>query len=112
MKALYILLRDQIANRRERGLLARQKSDNILVLAGSLWETVTDLPSHADVDGSASLNLTSLEFEGVVLQCKGKDARLISEKEFQLLVAMNSCAERLRIVNTPEWLREGIIPEN
>ena len=112
---LYILLTDQVANRREKGLLPRQKTDevHVTVLQGSLW-----FQPNADADdagasttirvGRPRLTLNSMEFDGVVLQTTPSEVERLLEAEFELLIALPTLADRYRVFRDREWLREGL----
>ena len=104
---LYILLSDQIATRREKGVLSRQKGDEkIQVIQGSLWRLDENTDPLA-ARSKPSITLTSLEFDGVVLQCPPSEVERLSEQEYELLVSLSSCVDRLNIFTDKEWLDEG-----
>ncbi len=105
---LYILLSDQIATRREKGVLNRQRGEDskIQVIQGSLWRLDdSEDPLHAR--SKPVITLTSLEFDGVVLQCPPSEVERLSEQEYELLVSLSSCVDRLNIFRDKEWLDEG-----
>lgn len=112
---LFILLSDKLANRREKALLPRQKTeeDTVTVLQGSLWT----LANPESEDGNAStpiyvgkpkLVLNSAEFDSVVLQTTPSEVERLSEQEFELLIGLATCADRYKVFNDKEWLREGL----
>ena len=104
---LYILLSDQIATRREKGVLNRQRGEEkIQVIQGSLWR-LDDSEDPLAARSKPSITLTSLEFDGVVLQCPPSEVERLSEQEYELLVSLSSCVDRLNIFTDKEWLDEG-----
>ena len=110
---LFILLSDQLANRREKALLPRQKTDEdcVTVLQGSLW-TLSN-PDGEDsnsiyMGGRPKLTLHSAEFDGVVLQTTQSEVERLSEPEFELLIGLSTCADRHKVFRDKEWLREGL----
>ena len=105
MRPKYILLADRVATKRDRTLLARHKTDDMVVLQGSLWQLFNE---EATEPKKKVLTLTSLEFDSVQMQCPAQEVANISEQEFNLLVAMNANAERYRVYKERGWLREGI----
>ena len=106
MRPKYILLTDQVALRKDRGLLARIKSEETQALQGSLWQLFNE--ETQGEKRASKLTLTSLEYEGVVLSCSSKEVERITEPAYELLIAMNTCAERYKVFKDRDWLREGL----
>ncbi len=97
----YILLTDKVAHKQERGLLSRQKGvEDTLAFQGSFWK------GQGLHDHERDLNLTSLDFEGVVLRCKPSEVGRLSQHELDHLVALNACTDRYNVYKDKDWLME------
>ncbi|CAH1778728.1 unnamed protein product [Owenia fusiformis] len=103
-KNKFILIKDSLAQKENTGIKAVFKSkekEDINVLAGSLWEE----SSHKSVDGTF-MNLIFLEGDNTELSCLHRDVSFITEHECNLLLAVNTCNERMQILKDPHWLKE------
>ena len=99
----YILLKDQVARKKEKGLLNRHKNESTHVLRGSLWqETDSEKKHHPE-----RISLASLEFDGVILDCHVSDVRRISNYDYNLLIALSTCSDRCTVAEEEGWLQEG-----
>ena len=96
MRPKYILLAERVAS--------DQKTANVVVQQGSLWHLSNNEALEPD---EGVLSLTSSEFDHVQIQCLAQEVTHISEKECNLLVAINANAERYRVYRERVWLREG-----
>ena len=104
---LYILLSDQIATRKEKTLLSisKPKSDDIVVLKGSLWRLVE---SDTDVSKNQKrLTLNSVDYDSVILQTSSSEAEVVSQTEFDILIALSSMQERYRVYKDKHWMKEA-----
>lgn len=106
----YILLHEKLGKKKDKGLVSRSLgsgSSKVQVLQGTLLETAE--PSRTR--GSKPVNnleLRSLEPENVWVDVIIIDVEIISQDEYNLLVAIPTCKERLRIFLNKEWLKEGL----
>ena len=117
-KSLFILLSDQLASRREKALLPRQKTDEdcVTVLQGSLWtlsnpeveDGAVNSANAIYMSGRPKWILNSKEFDGVVLQTTPSEVERLSEHEYELLIGLSTCADRYKVFRDKEWLREGL----
>ena len=105
MKAHFILLHDHLAEKRDRSLLSRGKSDQTQALEGSLWylSRADTLEKHR----SRTITLHSHEFDGVILECEANHVERLNEKQFQILHALNNCKERSRLFHDKVWMSEA-----
>ena len=112
MPVYYILLRDQFAKEKSRGLY--DKSREVEVLRGSLW--FSDDKTN-DVQPSAkSIKLSAInDKEGVVtvLICASNEIARLTEEQCELLKPVPACSERYKVFQDKSWLSEIIqIKEN
>ena len=103
---LYILLSDQIATRKEKTLLSisKPKSDDIVVLKGSLWKLVE---IDSDSKNQRRLTLNSIDYESVILQTSSCEAELINQQEFDILIALSSMQERYKVYKDDNWMKQA-----
>ena len=111
-QASYILLSDQIATRKEKTLLSisKPKSDDIVVLKGSLWKLVDSDTNNCKTDKRLSLTvltLNSVDYESVILQTSSTEAEVVSQTEFDILIALSSMQERYRVYKDKKWVKEA-----
>lgn len=105
MKGHFILLREQLAEKRDRSLLSRGKSDQTQVLEGSLWH-LSKSDSLEKLRGK-TITLHSHDYDGVVLETDPSNVEKLDEREFHLLYALNNCRERFRLFLDKQWLAEA-----
>lgn len=109
MRIHYILLRERVASKKEKGLLRNQPQDsNTHVLEGSLWyRPVSDY--ERDDAYCAVSTLQSVEFDGVYLpDCDlSTDVKVLQRDDFELLYALTTCSERIKIYKDKQWMEQG-----
>ena len=106
----YILTKKQIARRKEKSLQGKHKWDEIVVLEGSLWftqESVSTSTSRQYHSHSTELILHSEEHNGAVLRYEHGDVKPLSGDQYNLLLALTVCSERLKVFMDPAWLKEA-----
>ena len=97
-----------MATKKDRGLLSRQKSDKTHVLEGSLWYLSESEYANASKFHENSLSLCSVDYDGVVVDCATSEAAKLNEEEFELLYALATCKERLKLFQDESFMREAI----
>lgn len=104
----YILTKKQIARRKEKSLHGKHKWDEIVVLEGSLWFTQDPDSTPRQYHSHASeLILHSEEHNGAVLRYEHGDVKPLSGDQYNLLLALTVCSERLKVFMDPAWLKEA-----
>jgi hypothetical protein len=104
----YILRKEHIANKKEKGILSRHKTgDEINVLPGTLWEDYEDKQTkkHEKIGFSY---FSSLDFENLILSCPPSDVTRINQGEYELLASISTCADRMKVFEDKAWLGEGL----
>ena len=105
MKSHFILLREQLAEKRDRSLLSRGKSDQTQVLEGSLWY-LSKSDSLEKLKGK-TFTLHSYDYEGVVLECEPSNVEKLDDRDFHLLHALTNCKDRCRLFHDAQWMSEA-----
>ena len=109
----YILTKKQIARRKEKSLQGKHKWDEIVVLEGSLWFTQESVSTSRQYHShSTELILHSEEHNGAVLRYEHGDVKPLSGDQYNLILALTVCSERLKVFMDPAWLKEAaeIVP--
>ena len=108
MRTYFILLREKVATKKDRGLLSRQKSDKTHVLEGSLWYLSESEYANASKFQENLLSLCSVDYDGVVVESQKSEADKLSEEEFELLYALATCKERLKLFQDQYFMKEAV----
>jgi len=114
----YVLKRASVAVRMDRGV-SSSRPVNTVVNAGSLWRQVydssaptgqLDAPNYEQVaarNSSAAVSLRSCETDDLQMRCWPHELhRLNGDAERQLLAAVDTADERLRLVETDAGARQ------
>ena len=99
-----ILLYQCLGKKREKGLL-KSGSTKIEVLPGTLLRFI-------DVDrGSVvpkTFLLETLDPENIEIHCDQDKFKEVKDEEYDYLVSIPTCNERLNVFYNKEWLQEGV----
>ena len=108
-RAFYILIKEQVATRRERNFSIGRQEPPTHVLEGSLWY---DSPASSEVDDYRTLDKTillySVEYEDVDLKCSMQDVQRLDNTQYNLLHAIDSCGDRFKVYQDTSWMNEAM----
>ena len=100
----YYQTKDYFAFRNEKKFLKSRSDNQVQTLAGSLW--FYD-PSASPVNDGNEWKALSLEYTGVCLLVSGEKEQQflcqITKLQYDVLLAVESCHQRLSIVQTEEY---------
>ncbi|XP_052230210.1 ubiquitin carboxyl-terminal hydrolase CYLD-like isoform X2 [Dreissena polymorpha] len=100
-----ILLRNCVGKKKEKGLI-KSTTSKVDILPGSLLLFIFN-----DTDHSSNQNICVLETldpENIEVKCNNEDFDGISKEEYEVLVSIPTCNERMTIYLDKHWLQEGL----
>jgi len=102
-----ILVRNCSGKKKEKGLI-KSTTSRVDVLPGTLLVLVfrdIDKRSHHQ---NNQYELETVDQENVEVRCSDEDFKRISIDDFNLLMSIPTCNERMTIFHHESWLREGV----